>query len=80
MDKIDKVEYNISGVKLSTLNKMVLSLNKVAKENGNLEKDVDISFEFIIGSLFPDSWKQIQKTISDFYTKGYIDGSNKINK
>jgi hypothetical protein len=38
------------------------------------EENVEISFEFILASLFPTCWKNIQADLSGQYTKGYIQG------
>ena len=37
-------------------------------------EDVEVSFEFIIASLFPTSWKNIQNALSTQYREGYIQG------
>lgn len=37
-------------------------------------EDIEISFEFIIASLFPSSWKNIQNALSAQYREGYIKG------
>lgn len=36
--------------------------------------DTDLSFEFIIATLFPTCWTNIQKDLKDKYTQGYIAG------
>ena len=36
--------------------------------------DTDLSFEFIIATLFPTCWANIQKDLKDKYTQGYIAG------
>lgn len=43
-------------------------LDKVGKENPMLQK---LSFEFVIGSLFPDAYDNIMKKINDSYFEGY---------
>ena len=41
----------------------------------NLEtEDAEVGFEFIIASLFPTSWKNIQNALSTQYTEGYVQG------
>lgn len=37
-------------------------------------EDVEVGFEFIIASLFPTSWKNIQNALSTQYKEGYIQG------
>lgn len=64
-----EVPVTIPSVYLSDLEKLVKKIKQVDGEN-----DVEISFEFIIASLFPTSWKNIQADLSRQYTKGYIQG------
>lgn len=33
----------------------------------------EISFSFLIGSLFPDAWKNIQQALKDEHMKGYLE-------
>ena len=37
-------------------------------------ENAEISFEFIIASLFPTSWKNIQEEMNRQYTRGYMQG------
>ena len=37
-------------------------------------EDVEVGFEFIIASLFPASWKNIQNALSTQYREGYMQG------
>ena len=46
--------------------------NKVINATDN--EKTEISFEFIIASLFPTCWKNIQNEMSRQYTLGYISG------
>lgn len=36
--------------------------------------NADLSFEFIIATLFPTCWTNIQRDLKDKYTQGYIAG------
>ncbi len=66
---------DIDTVKLSKIERFVNSLSKY----NTSELDPDISFECVIGSLFPTCFQKIQDYIKDQYTKGYIEGQkNKI--
>lgn len=65
-----KVETNVPSVNLSTLETLIKKIKKETKD------DAEISFEFIIASLFPTSWNSIQKTLSEQYTQGYVQGYN----
>lgn len=63
------VNTTVPSVYLSDLEKLV---SKVKQVTG--QQNVEISFEFIIASLFPTSWKNIQADLNQQYTKGYIQG------
>ena len=67
MDK--EIKVTIPNVRLSDLERLVKKSRSIVGE-----EDVEISFEFIIASLFPTSWKNIQAELSRQYTKGYIQG------
>lgn len=67
MDK--EVKLTIPNVHLSDLEKLIKKSRSIVGE-----EDVEISFEFIIASLFPTSWKNIQADLNRQYTKGYIQG------
>lgn len=67
MDK--QIEVSIPNIYLSDLEKLAQKVRNVTGK-----EDVEISFEFIIASLFPTSWKNIQSDLSHQYTKGYIQG------
>ena len=64
-----EAKISISNVYVSDLEKII---SKVKQTTGN--KNAEISFEFIIASLFPTSWKSIQSDLNRQYTKGYIQG------
>lgn len=67
-------EYKIDSTNLALLNRLIKILNKQYEDIEDLST-IEISFEFIIGSLFPDSWNRILETINEAYTKGFIAGS-----
>ena len=50
-------------------------LDKIVKEKHIKE----VSFEFIVGSLFPNALRNVKEEIRSQYTKGYADGQ-KENK
>lgn len=61
--------YNVPNVYVEDLERLTQKIrNVVGAENA------EISFEFIIASLFPTSWKNIQEEMNRQYTKGYIQG------
>ena len=56
-------------VKYGKLKKIIEAL-----EITNPTNDSDISFEYIVGSCFPEIYQNIKKEIHVQYTKGYMDG------
>ena len=67
MDK--QINVSIPNVYLSDLEKIVKKVKDITGK-----EDVEISFEFIIATLFPTSWKNIQADLNQQYTRGYIQG------
>ena len=59
----------IDTVKLGTIKKLV---DKFIEAGVSL--DSEISFETVIGSLFPKSYQRIIDHLNSEYTKGYIQG------
>lgn len=60
---------------------MAITYKKLKKIVGSLDKinfrDNDmVSFEYIVGSCFPNVYENIQIKIKQAYTQGYIDGLN----
>ena len=45
---------------------------KISKVVENFDSD-EISFSFLIGSLFPDAWKNIQQALKDEHMRGYLE-------
>ena len=64
-----EVKINIPNVYLSDIEDI---LHKVKSVTG--KEDTEISFEFLIATFFPTSWKNIQDELNRQYTKGYIQG------
>ena len=65
----DSKETNVPNIYVSDLEKLTKRIRKAVQE-----KDVEVSFEFIIASLFPTSWKNIQAALTNQYTQGYTQG------
>lgn len=63
------IETTVPSVYVSDLEKLIERIHRNTDE-----KDAEISFEFIIASLFPTSWNNIQSALSYQYTQGYIQG------
>jgi hypothetical protein len=45
---------------------------KISKVIENFDGE-EISFSFLIGSLFPDAWKNIQQALKDEHMRGYLE-------
>lgn len=61
--------YKVPNVYVSDLERLAQKIRGVVGA-----ENVEVSFEFIIASLFPTSWKNIQEEMKRQYTKGYIQG------
>lgn len=68
---MDECKVSVPSVYISDLEKLTQKVRGVVGT-----ENVEITFEFIIASLFPTSWKNIQADLSQQYTKGYIQGRN----
>lgn len=67
---IDEETYGIPNVYVSDLEKLARRIQHVTGNEGT-----EVSFEFIIASLFPTCWKNIQDAMNRQYTLGYIAGT-----
>ena len=56
-------------VKFEFLEKLVRRLRK-----SGAQANTDVSFEFIVGSCFPDALENMKLALRTEYTKGYLDG------
>ena len=65
----ETVETKVPPVYVSDLEKLAKKVRQVTGKD-----DTELSFEFIITSLFPTSWTNIQESLSHQYTLGYIQG------
>lgn len=61
--------YNVPNVYISDLERLAQKIRGIVGT-----EDAEVSFEFIIASLFPTSWKNIQNELNHQYTRGYIQG------
>lgn len=64
-----EINVSVPNIMLSDLEKIVAKVKEITRA-----EDTEISFEFIIASLFPTSWKSIQADLNRQYTKGYVQG------
>ena len=70
------MEEGLSSVKLSKIENAIKSIKAHFKDEPERIEDIEVSFEYIIGSFFPDVWNNIQQALKDEHTKGYIEGLN----
>lgn len=61
---------SVDKTKLSKLKKLTEQIEKISNT-----EDPDLSFEFLTASLFPNVYRNVQESIRDARTKGFIDGS-----
>lgn len=63
-------------VPLKKLKAAIESLEKHCPDG----KEISVSFEFLIGSFFPEVLDNIKDKIRTSYTKGYIDATNELEE
>ena len=63
-------------VKYSRFKKCLKSLERDFKGQPKVLDNIDISFEYVIGSLFPNILSNIQEEMSNQYIKGFTDRIN----
>lgn len=61
---------SLAGTKLSKIKKLIAQVEKIS----NVE-DPTLSFEFLIGSLYPEVYGNVQEAIRGACVQGYIDAS-----
>ena len=61
---------------ITTAGRMKRMLNRLQLDHPLINdwENYELSFEYVIASLFPDCDKQYNKLLTDEYTKGYIQG------
>lgn len=58
---------SLAGTKLSKIKKLIAQVEKISDV-----EDPTLSFEFLIGSLYPEVYGNVQETIRYAHTQGYI--------
>ena len=64
-----EVKIDIPNIHLSDIENVLYKVKSITGK-----EDTEISFEFLIATFFPTSWKNIQDELHRQYTKGYIQG------
>lgn len=75
MDKMRLEEKPLDKTTFGRLKRMLESLEKTLGPR----MDMDLSFEYVVGSLFPGAWDNIQKAISDAHMAGYLQALEDYN-
>lgn len=60
---------------------MTVSKERFQKVSEVIENfhDEEISFSFLVGSLFPNAWKNIQQALKDEHMRGYLEAKEEEN-
>ena len=61
-------------VKLCHIKSAVASIEKHFQDEPERLDDIEVSFEYVIGSFFPKIWDKIQNSLKEEHTKGFIEG------
>lgn len=62
---------NVDRVNLSRIKKMVESLEKSL---GDTTEDVEVGFEYVVGSLFPTIFTNVMNRLKQEHMSGYLEG------
>jgi hypothetical protein len=73
-------EMNMDTVSLSRLKKLVEQLERQKTQFELTEEDdLEVAFEYIIGSLFPRAYQNMKDTCRAFYIEGYNKGQQECH-
>lgn len=61
-------------VKLSTVKAAIAQIEEHYQECPERLEDVEVTFEYLVGSFFPKIVENINETLNKQYTLGYIQG------
>ena len=68
------ISESLGSVKLTKVEAAVEQIKKYYEKTPERIEDIDISFEYIIASFFPDVFENIKNRLKDEHTLGYIEG------
>ena len=71
---MDNKEFILDAVPLTKVKKLIARVEQYNEENNIKEEDCEVSFELLIGSLYPQIMKNINSEINRQYTLGYMKG------
>lgn len=63
-------------VKLTSVKAAIKQIEEHHQDCPERLEDVDVTFEYLVGSFFPKIIDNINKKINDAYMQGYIQGLN----
>lgn len=67
---------SLGSVKLIKVEDAINQIKKHYEQTPERIDDIEISFEYLIGSFFPDVLNNIKDRLKDEHTAGYIEGFN----
>ena len=73
------MENSYGQVPMKVFEAAIKNIEKNARKQGRTEEEIDeipISFEYLIGSFFPEIVKNVEREANIQHTKGYIEGYN----
>lgn len=65
------MDENLDKVRFTHIKRVIEQIEKTYNGNTN---DLELSFEFVITSLFPQVYKNVQERLNKEHTMGYIEG------
>ena len=74
----DKVLEELDKVPLSRLISAIESIKKHYPDKN--DNDINISFEYLIGSFFPNILENIKAALNEAHTSGYIEGMQSVKE
>lgn len=67
---------SLGGVKLTKVEDAINQIKRYYEQTPERIDDIEISFEYLIGSFFPDVLDNIKDRLKNEHTIGYIEGFN----
>ena len=71
----EEVKVNVPSVSIKDLEKLINKVKEVTDSD-----ETEITFEFILASLFPTCWNNIQAELGRQYALGYMQGQNDFQR
>lgn len=55
------------------------AINQLKKKYGEQADSLEISYEFLVASFFPDAYQKMLDKLKEQYTQGYLDAYKEVN-